>query len=93
MTSKTKTAAAVAVLVLGFVAGPAQAQSRDSGVGQVIAVQGNVAVARIKAETKQAIRAWRPAVASARNAKIAREHRLVASAGGTGPAAASRCAP
>ena len=44
--------------------------SRDTGVGQQIAAQGNLALAAIKAELKAAIKAFRPVLPATHAVKV-----------------------
>lgn len=53
--------ATAAVLALSL-SPVAQAESRDTGIGRVIAAQGNQALVAIRAELKDAVRQWIPAL-------------------------------
>jgi hypothetical protein len=64
------------VLGMAMVLAPAaqaverDAPSRDTGVGQMIARQGNDALAMIRAEAKAAVRAWAPRLPKANVVKV-----------------------
>lgn len=87
-----------AIVLLGSLAlaPAAQAQSRDSGIGPVIAAQGNQALGLIRAELKAAVQALQSA-ALPRPYLRARANRVSAPAGTSGgativAAATVRCA-
>ena len=93
--SKLKTTLAAAAVALSFFATAAQAEtatapSRNTGVGQLIAVQGNVALRLIRAEAAAAFGLLKPALPT-RSTKAA--VRTAASGGaGNSLTAAARCA-
>lgn len=96
MKKSTKLSMVAAAIALSTLAAPvAQAGqfaghvSRDTGVGRLIAAQGNVALRTIRAELKAALLTQKPVLpASAYTTKVA-----VTSAGGAGPGSANaRCA-
>jgi len=92
MTNSTlKSTLVAAAIALSFCAAPVAASepakvSRDTGVGQLIAAQGNAALRLIRAEVKAAVRFMQPAL-PARPAKVS------APAGASVPmTTAARCA-
>jgi len=90
MTNPTLKSAIVAAAIALSLAAPAQAQapevSRDTGVGQAIALQGNAALRLISAEMKAAVRLMKPVLP-------ARPVRVSAPAGaGASTGATVRCA-
>lgn len=88
--------AAMAV-VLGMALAPAaqaQAPSRGSGVGKVIAEQGNAALKAIKAELSEQLKAWRPQIDAARPEAVpASQPRRTAAGSGDGVADTVHAAP
>lgn len=61
MFAKSRQAVLCMVLALAAIAAPAaQAESRDSGVSRIIAMQGNQALQQIKAEFRQAFKVRAP---------------------------------
>lgn len=94
MKHPTKTLAALAVTLGLGLAPAAHAQSRDTGIGQVIAAQGNAALELIRSEVRDAIQAWRPtAIAPARKPEQVRVQRRSADATGAGLPDSANCAP
>ncbi len=81
---------AISLVLVAFAAPVAQAQSRDTGVGRIIAAQGNQALQRIKAELRETIKLLAPTLPSTPAAKNA--SKPVALAPVNGAAAAVRCA-
>ena len=96
MKNSTFKTAATAALVLGFALAPAaNAQPRpETGVGLVIAVQGNRALELIKAELKATIQAWTPVQGKLQIKRPASVTRApTADAAGVMLAETVRCAP
>jgi len=97
MTNSTlKTTLAAAAVALSFLAAPAaQAEtakvSRDTGVGQLIAAQGNVALRLIRAEAKAALRLVKPKLPAHATKVVFPAPSLPAGAGAS-VAAGARCA-
>lgn len=88
----SSTAAALAV-VLGLALAPAaQAQSRETGVGKIIAEQGNAALKQIQAELRMAMQSWRPAASTPVPTPVVERRRTV-DATGAGLADSASCAP